>query len=161
MVGLCTYLVLGPVNLTSVIYGSSFVNCINVKTNKQKKQPNPYTYLWSIWWNQGEAIWALFPGQGESLSRWECPRDELFLCRLTMYRKVISSALFLPTCSWPLKAILKTGFPVAVLRFFRKTELDDSQVHGALGSAGESGWIWTNERVVWSVLSLHLHLGPN
>lgn len=31
MVGLCTYLVLGPVNLTSVIYGSSFVNCINVK----------------------------------------------------------------------------------------------------------------------------------
>jgi hypothetical protein len=36
MVGLCKYSLknYGPINLLSVIYGSSNVNCINVKTNK-------------------------------------------------------------------------------------------------------------------------------
>lgn len=42
MVGLHKYsLTYGPINLTSVIYGSSNVNCKNVKMSKKKKKKNP------------------------------------------------------------------------------------------------------------------------
>lgn len=60
MVGLCTYLVLGPVNLTSVIYGSSFVNCINVKTNQAPHIPLEYLV------KPRRSYLGALPGQGES-----------------------------------------------------------------------------------------------
>lgn len=47
MEGLCKYSLknYGPINLTSVIYGSSNVNCINVKTNKKTPHTHTLEYM--------------------------------------------------------------------------------------------------------------------
>lgn len=87
MVGLCTYLVLGPVNLTSVIYGSSFVNCINVK----RQTPHiPLEYM--VKPRRSYQIGRPSPGRGELSQQVVTSTRGAFcgsLCRPTMYRELV------------------------------------------------------------------------